>query len=107
MKEARYITTTLPYVNADPHIGHAYEFVAADALARYWRLMGREVFFSTGTDEHGQKIFEAAQKANQEVRSYVDHYAAEFKKLDEALGLCNDAFIRTTNPEHYLAAQEM
>ena len=65
---ARYITTTLPYVNADPHIGFALEIVQADALARYWRAQGEEVFFNTGTDEHGQKIFETAQKAGQEVQ---------------------------------------
>ena len=77
---ARYITTTLPYVNADPHIGHALEFVQADFLARHWREGGEEVFFNTGTDEHGQKIFEAAKGAGQEVQDYVDHYAGEFRK---------------------------
>lgn len=104
---ARYLTTTLPYVNADPHIGFALEIVQADALARLWRLRGEEVFFSTGTDEHGQKIFQAAQKAGQEVQAYVDYYAGEFEKLKEALSITNDAFIRTTDPEHLLAAQEM
>ena len=59
-KKAKYITTTLPYVNANPHVGFALEFVQADTLARYWRLMGHEVFFNTGTDEHGQKIAEKA-----------------------------------------------
>ena len=106
-KKPFYLTTTLPYVNADPHIGHALEFVQADALARYARLMGREVFFNTGTDEHGQKIFEAAGKAGQDVHAYVDHFASEFKKLDHALSLSNDAFIRTTDPGHYRAAQEI
>ncbi len=104
---ARYITTTLPYVNADPHIGFAVEVVQTDALARTWRLMGEEVFFNTGTDEHGQKIYEAAQKAGEDVHAYTDHYALEFRKLGEALNLSNDAFIRTTKPEHYAAAQEM
>lgn len=103
----RYLTTTLPYVNADPHIGFALEVVQADALARYWRLTGHEVFFSTGTDEHGQKILEAAQKAGQDVKDYVDHYAAEFRKLKEALALSNDTFIRTTDAAHYEAAAEM
>lgn len=101
------ITTTLPYVNADPHIGFALEIVQADALARYHRLIGNEVFFSTGTDEHGQKLFEAAQKAGQEVKEYVDHYAAEFRKLRDILGLSNDTFIRTTGEAHKQAAQEM
>jgi len=103
----RYLTTTLPYVNADPHIGFALEIVQADALARVWRLQGHEVFFSTGTDEHGQKIFEAAEKAGKGVEAYVDHYAGEFKKLKEALALSNDTFIRTTNPAHIEAAQEI
>lgn len=104
---ARYITTTLPYVNADPHVGHALEFIQADALARLWRLQGEDVFFSTGTDEHGQKILQAAEKAGQDVQEYVDHYAEEFKKLGAALSLSNDGFIRTTEPRHIRAAQEM
>lgn len=103
----RYLTTTLPYVNADPHVGHALEFVQADALARSWRLRGDDVFFSTGTDEHGQKILQAAEKAGQDVQAYVDHYAGEFEKLKAALALTNDGFIRTTEPRHIEAAQEM
>lgn len=103
----RYLTTTLPYVNADPHIGNALEFVQADALARHYRLQGDEVFFNSGTDEHGQKIFEAAEKAGKDVHSYVDHYSTEFRKLEQALNLSFDAFIRTTDPAHYAAAQEM
>jgi len=101
-----YITTTIPYVNADPHIGFALELVQSDCLARYNRLIGREVFFSTGTDEHGQKIWEASQKEGKEVQAYVDHYAAEFKKLKDLLNLSNDNFIRTTDPGHVRAAQE-
>ncbi len=104
---ARYLTTTLPHVNSDPHIGFALELVQADALARSWRLAGDEVFFSTGTDEHGQKILEAATKAGQEPQAYADHYAAEFRKLKDALDLSNDTFIRTTDPAHVSAAQEM
>ncbi len=103
----RYVTTTLPYVNADPHLGHALEFVQADALARAWRLAGNDVFFSIGTDEHGQKIYEAAEKAGQDVHAYVDHYADEFRKLGTALDLSNDVFIRTTERRHYAAAAEM
>jgi len=104
---ARYLTTTLPYVNADPHIGNALEFVQADALARSWRLAGEDVFFNTGTDEHGQKILQAAEKAGQDVHAYVDHYSDEFRKLGAALDLSYDRFIRTTEPAHYAAAQEM
>lgn len=104
---ARYLTTTLPYVNADPHIGFALEAVQADVLARVWRAGGDEVFFSMGTDEHGQKIFEAAQKEGQKPQAYIDHYAAEYCKLQQALDLSNSAFIRTSDPKHIEAAQEM
>lgn len=106
-KKSFYITTTLPYVNSDPHIGFALEIVQADAIARYHRQKGDEVFFSTGTDEHGQKIFESAQKAGQDVHEYVDLYAGEFKKLKEALDISNDTFVRTTDVHHIKAAQEM
>jgi methionyl-tRNA synthetase len=104
---ARYVTTTIPYVNDEQHIGFALEIVQADALARYWRLMGEDVFFNTGTDEHGQKIFQAAEKAREEVQSYVDGYAKRVQGLRDALALTNDAFIRTTSPEHMQAAIEM
>ncbi len=104
---ARYLTTTLPYMNADPHIGFAVEILQADALARAWRLKGEDVFFSTGSDEHGQKIFEAAEKNGQSVQEYVDHYASEVEKLKTALGLSTNAFIRTTSGSHMRAAQEM
>lgn len=105
---ARYLTTTLPYVNDDPHIGHALEFIQADTLARYWRLMGHEVFFNTGTDEHGQKIANKAKESGQDVKAYVDHYAERFEKLNkEVFGLSHDAFIRTTDEHHIKAAQEM
>ncbi|MDB5265317.1 MAG: metG [Parcubacteria group bacterium] len=104
---ARYITTTLPYVNDVPHIGHALEFLQADVLARTWRLNGEDVFFSTGTDEHGQKIFQAAEKAGEDIQAYVDRNAAEFERLKSALSISNDAFIRTTDPKHIEAAQEI
>ncbi len=106
-KKPRYITTTLPYVNSDPHIGFAYEIIQADALARFWRLTGHEVFFNTGTDEHGQKIAQKADEAGQDRQTYVDHYANEFKKLGEALNLSFDAFIRTTDANHVEAAKEI
>jgi len=103
-----YLTTTLPYVNSDPHIGFALELVQADALVRFRRSRGEEVFFSTGTDEHGQKIYEAAQKAGKSTQEYVDYYANEFQKLKGILGLSNDLhFIRTTSPQHKFAAEEM
>lgn len=104
-KPARYLTTTLPYVNSDPHIGFACEVVAADALARSWRAAGCEVFFNTGTDEHGQKIAQVADGVGQARQAYVDHYAGEFQKLGAALNLSYDHFIRTTDPAHKSAAQ--
>ncbi|HVW71817.1 MAG TPA: methionine--tRNA ligase [Candidatus Paceibacterota bacterium] len=103
----RYLTTTLPYVNASPHIGFALEIVQADALARAWRLQGDEVFFNTGTDEHGQKILEAAQKGGEDVTAYVDRYAEEFRSLADMLNLSVTTFVRTTSPRHVRAAQEM
>ncbi|MDD5720854.1 MAG: methionine--tRNA ligase [Candidatus Pacebacteria bacterium] len=106
-KNSFYITTTIPYVNADPHIGFALELVQADALARYQRLAGRDVFFSTGTDEHGQKILEASQKQGKDVQDYVDFYAQKFLDLKGVLNLSYDNFIRTTSEKHIKAAQEM
>ena len=107
MNTPRYITTTLPYVNAEPHIGHTQEFVQADCLARYWRLMGHEVFFNTGTDEHGQKIAQKADELGQSRQEYVDQYAATFVNLRDALNLSYDNFIRTTDEVHKAAAQEL
>jgi len=100
------LTTTLPYVNADPHVGFALEIVQADVVARYHRLLGHEVFFNTGTDEHGQKIYERALEAGKEPQAYVDEYAARFEELREKLDLSYDAFIRTTDEKHVAAAQE-
>ena len=106
-KKAKYLTTTLPYVNDEPHIGHALEFVEADALARYWRLNGHEVFFNTGTDEHGQKIAQKADAEGIDRQAYVDHFAARFNTLKENLNLSYDAFVRTSSDAHKAAAQEM
>jgi methionyl-tRNA synthetase len=103
----RYLTTTLPYVNADQHIGFALEIVQADTLARAWRLQGDDVFFSTGTDEHGQKVYEAAGKACRDVQEYTDEFAGKVSALKKLLNLSTDAFIRTTDPKHYEAAQEI
>ena len=103
--KARYITTTLPYVNADPHMGHGLDFIQADTLARYWRLMGHDVFFNTGTDEHGQKIAQKADEKGQARQEYVDYYANEFQKLKGAFNLSYDKFIRTTDEAHKKAAQ--
>lgn len=107
MKDARYITTTLPYVNSDPHLGFALEIVHADVVARYWNLQGHDVFFNTGTDEHGVKIWRKAQENGQEPQAYVDEWAAKFRGLKEKLDLYPDLhFIRTTDAHHVVAAQE-
>ncbi len=106
-KKAFYITTTLPYVNADPHIGFAMEIIRADTIARVKRYLGYDVFFNTGTDEHGSKLYEGAIKENLTPQQYVDKYSENFKKLKEALNLSYDAFIRTTDEKHILAAQKI
>lgn len=95
-----YITTPIYYVNDVPHIGHAYTTVAADVLARYWRLRGRDVFFLTGLDEHGQKVQQAAAKAGIEPQAHCDALAPQFQRLWHRLHISNDAFIRTTDRQH-------
>lgn len=105
-KDKFYITTTLPYVNAPPHLGFALEIVQADAIARYERLKGKEVVFNTGTDEHGAKIYRRALEEGKNPQAYVDEYAAKFGRLKQALNLSYTNFIRTTDPHHLAAAQE-
>lgn len=106
MNKKFYITTTLPYVNADPHIGFALEIIQADVIARYYRKNGFEVFFNTGTDEHGLKIFQGAKKENLDIKAYCDIYAGKNKELKNALNLSYDSFIRTTDDGHIRSAQE-
>jgi len=102
-----YITTTLPYVNADLHIGHAMEFVYADIIARYKKLIGFDVFFNTGTDEHGLKIYRKAAEIGQEPKEYVDGYFEKFKDTIKILDLSHNInFIRTTDENHKKSAQE-
>lgn len=106
-QEKFYITTTLPYVNSDPHLGFALELVQADTIARYQKFSGKEVFFNTGTDEHGLKIYRKAIEESRDVQRYCDEYAAKFQQLIPALGILPDIhFIRTTNPSHIKACQE-
>ncbi len=108
MAKAFYLTTTLPYVNADPHIGFALEMVQADITARYRALSGDDVFFNTGTDEHGLKIFRKAQEEGKDPQTYVNEYAEKFQKLAPALGLSPELHvIRTTDAHHKAAAQEL
>jgi methionyl-tRNA synthetase len=100
MPKSFYITTPIYYVNASPHIGHAYTTIVADVLARYHRMAGENTFFVTGTDEHGDKIAEAAQKAGVTPQEYADKISAQFRDLCPKLSITNDYFIRTTDSNH-------
>jgi len=102
-----YITTTLPYVNAEPHIGFAMEIIQADIIARYKKIQESDVFFNTGTDEHGLKIYQVALAENKTPQAYTDELAEKFKNLQFLLGLSEDLrFIRTTEERHKKATQE-
>src|SRR5450432_4577127 len=102
-----YITTPIYYVNARPHIGHAYTTIACDTIARRQRLLGADTFFLTGTDEHGQKIERAAQAAGKTPQQYADEISAEFRNLWKRMGISNDDFIRTTEERHKKRVQEL
>ncbi|MCX8082447.1 MAG: methionine--tRNA ligase [bacterium] len=95
-----YITTPIYYINAEPHIGHTYTTIAADTLARFYRMSDYDVFFLTGTDEHGQKIYEAAQKQNITINEFVDRNSTIYKNLWDTLNISYTRFIRTTEPMH-------
>lgn len=106
MKKPFYITTTLPYVNAPLHMGHALEFVRADAIARYKKLVGYDVFFNTGTDEHGIKIYNKAQEQGMSAQAFVDAGFENFKEQVKLFGVSDDVhFVRTTDQHHIFAAQ--
>ena len=102
-----YVTTPIYYVNDIPHIGHAYTTIAADILARYNRLKGNEVFFLTGTDEHGQKVEKAAKERGKTPKEHADSMVDNFKDLWKKLNVSNDAFIRTTDTEHIKTVREL
>jgi methionyl-tRNA synthetase len=102
-----YLTTPIYYINAQPHVGHAYTTMLSDAVARARRLLGDDVFFLTGTDEHGQKVERAAQKAGRPAPEFADEVAASFRQMCRDLNISNDDFIRTTEPRHHAAAQEI
>jgi methionyl-tRNA synthetase len=102
-----YITTPIYYVNARPHIGHAYTTIVCDAVARRKRLLGYDTFFLTGTDEHGQKIERSAGAAGTTAQKFADSVAAEFRALFEKMGITYNDFIRTTEPRHKQGAQEL
>ena len=104
-KSAFYITTAISYVNGAPHLGHAYEAVTTDALARFKRADGFEVKFLTGTDEHGQKVERSAEAAGIAPMDYCDTNAAKFREMTDFLNISNDDFIRTTEPRHIAATQ--
>lgn len=107
MKSKYFISTAIPYVNADPHIGFALELLQADVLARYHRQKGEEVFFLTGSDENALKNVQAAEKAGLPVRSFVDERVAMFRRLTETLNISNDDFIRTTEERHIAGAHKL
>jgi methionyl-tRNA synthetase len=106
-RNAYYVTTAIAYPNGDPHIGHAYEMVATDAIARWRRLEGRDVFFLTGTDEHGLKMVQTAEREGLTSRALADRNSARFRELAGRLNLSNTDFIRTTEARHYAASQEL
>ncbi|OGW58144.1 MAG: methionine--tRNA ligase [Nitrospirae bacterium RIFCSPLOW2_12_42_9] len=105
MRKGKYITTPIYYVNDIPHIGHAYTTIAADVYARYQRMCGHDVFFLTGTDEHGQKVQEAAGRQGRKPQEYVDEMVERFQGLWAVLNISNDDFIRTTEERHIKVVQ--
>ncbi len=102
-----YVTTPIYYVNGAPHIGHAYTSIAADVMARFHRLAGDEVFFLTGTDEHGQKVEQAAQANGIDAKSFADKVSADFRNMADAMNISYDDFIRTTEPRHITSTQAL
>ncbi|MDD6640789.1 MAG: methionine--tRNA ligase [Erysipelotrichaceae bacterium] len=107
MREKYYLTTAIAYASGKPHIGNTYEIIMADAIARYKRMKGFDVFFQTGTDEHGQKIEEKAKKANMEPQQYVDKIAQEIRNVFDLMNVSYDKFIRTTDKDHELQVQKI
>ena len=105
MSEPFYITTAISYPNGPPHIGHAYEAIAADAIARFQRQRGRDVRFQTGTDEHGLKMAQAARGEGVEPRAFADKMSLLFQEMCDTLNVSYDRFIRTSQPDHYRASQ--
>jgi len=102
-----FVTTPIYYVNADPHVGHAYTTIMADIIARHHRQRGEEVFFLTGTDEHGAKIARAAEKIGRSPREHADALSGRFREMGQRLGATNDFFIRTTDEGHMSVVQEL
>ena len=107
MTEPYYITTAISYPNGRPHIGHAYEAIAADAIARYHRLAGRDVYFQTGTDEHGLKMDQAARARGISARALADEMSGHFQQMARTFDISHDRFIRTTEAAHHAASQAL
>src|ERR1700693_5147632 len=106
-KQKYYITTPIYYVNGAPHLGHAYTSTAADALARFKRLDGHDVFFLTGTDEHGQKVEAAARNAGIDPQTFTDQVSADFADMARRMNISFDDFARPPEPRHKAAAQAL
>eukprot|EP01084_Bolivina_argentea_P314182 544175_1 len=96
-----YLTTAINYTNGRPHIGHAYEAITSDIICRYHRIYGRDVFFLTGTDEHGQKVANTAASKGLTPKELCDENVAVFKELNQKLRISNDYYVRTTDADHY------
>ncbi|MFZ1476241.1 MAG: class I tRNA ligase family protein, partial [Sphingorhabdus sp.] len=107
MSEPFYITTAIAYPNGRPHIGHAYEFIATDAIARFQRMMGRDVRMVTGTDEHGLKMAQTARNAGRETLEFADEMSSYFREMAAALDISYDTFMRTSEPRHHAASQAL
>src|SRR5688572_33483912 len=105
MSKRFYITTAIDYVNGQPHLGHAYEKVITDVIARARRSLGQESFFLTGLDEHGQKVEQAALASGQKPQDYCDQLAVVWKAFADTLGLTHNDFVRTTDPRHKAVVQ--
>lgn len=107
MSATRYITTPIYYLNGAPHLGHVYTTIAADVLARYWRLAGAKVKFLTGTDEHGQKVAQAAEAVGETPQAFTDRLSALFLEMTKKINSSHDVFLRTTESRHHIAAQAL
>ncbi len=107
MSQRYYVTTPIYYVNGAPHIGHAYTSIAADVMARFKRLDGYDVFFLTGTDEHGQKVERAAAEAGLDPQSFTDKVSADFRDMADRMGVSYDDYIRTTEERHKVSCAEL
>ncbi|HEY0629494.1 MAG TPA: methionine--tRNA ligase [Sphingomicrobium sp.] len=107
MSEPYYITTAISYPNGKPHIGHAYEAIAADAMARFRRAQGRDVRLITGTDEHGLKMIQTARAQGRDILEFADEMSGYFREMCHGLNISYDAFVRTTEPRHYESSQKI